>query len=203
VHELVRDVLEQRDEVDLLLVLGTERAARLLADDGHDRLLVELGVVEAVEQVDSPGPGRGHADARLAGELRVRGRREARDLLVADLYELDPVAGVVEGAEEPVDTVARVAVDAPDAPLGEALEEECGDVLWHGVLSRRCGRRAATERRAHSCSPTPARSRPPGLRRPADSARRSEHDQRGAAALPSNRCPASDPPHAPPAPSRW
>ena len=41
-HVLVRDVLEQRQQVDLLLVVAAERGARLLADDGDDRLMVQL-----------------------------------------------------------------------------------------------------------------------------------------------------------------
>src|SRR5512132_1735665 len=49
---LVRDVLEQRVQVDLLLEVAAERHPLLLADDRHHRRAVELGVVEAVEQVD-------------------------------------------------------------------------------------------------------------------------------------------------------
>ena len=59
---LVGDVLEQGREVDLLLVVAAEAGARLLADDRDHRLVVELGVIEAVEKVDGSGarrwPGR-------------------------------------------------------------------------------------------------------------------------------------------------
>jgi hypothetical protein len=123
-HELAGDVLVERVEVDLLLVVGAERAAGLLADDRHHRLVVELGVVEAVEEVDGAGARRGQADADLAGELRVRARGEGGELLVADLRELDLVADLVERAQDPVDAVAGIAVDALDAPFGEPLEHE-------------------------------------------------------------------------------
>ena len=53
-------------QVDLLLVVAAEASAGLLADDRDDRLVVELGVVEAVEQVDRAGAGGRHADAELA-----------------------------------------------------------------------------------------------------------------------------------------
>ena len=56
--------LKSVDEVDLLLVVAAERGARLLADDRDHRLVVELGVVEAVEQVDGAGAGGRQADAR-------------------------------------------------------------------------------------------------------------------------------------------
>ena len=53
--ELVGHVFEQGRQVDLLLIAAAEAGARLLADDRHDRLMVELGVVEPVEQMDRPG----------------------------------------------------------------------------------------------------------------------------------------------------
>ncbi len=53
---LRRDVLEQHLQVDLLLIMGAEGHALLLADDRQHRLVVELGVVQAVEQVIAPGP---------------------------------------------------------------------------------------------------------------------------------------------------
>jgi len=48
----MRDILEQRVEVDLLLIAAADRRSAGLADDGHDRLVIHLRVVEAVEQVD-------------------------------------------------------------------------------------------------------------------------------------------------------
>ena len=113
-------------EVDLLLVVAAEPGPRLLADDRHHRLVVELGVVEAVEQVDRAGARGGHADADLAGELGVGAGHERGHLLVADLDELGPlaVARARERAQDAVDPVAGIAVDAPDAPGGEALEED-------------------------------------------------------------------------------
>src|SRR6186997_1278130 len=45
-------ILEQRVEVDLLLIAAADRRSAGLADDGHDRLVIHLRVVEAVEQVD-------------------------------------------------------------------------------------------------------------------------------------------------------
>ena len=42
---LAGDVLEQRDQIDLLLILAAERDARLLPDDRQYRLMVHLRVV--------------------------------------------------------------------------------------------------------------------------------------------------------------
>ena len=47
----------------------------------------------------------------------------------------EPVAvGPVERAEEAVDPVPRVAVDALDAPLAQAFQEIVGDELAHGSV---------------------------------------------------------------------
>ena len=52
-------------QVDFLLESRRPwRSARLLADDRHDRLVVHLGVVQAVEQVDRARARGGQADAR-------------------------------------------------------------------------------------------------------------------------------------------
>jgi hypothetical protein len=95
VHVVAGDVLEQRDQVDLLLVVAAERRARLLADDRHHRLVVELGVVQAVEQVDGARAGGRQAHADLAGELGVRAGHEGGQFLVARLHELRSLAGAV------------------------------------------------------------------------------------------------------------
>jgi hypothetical protein len=49
---LACDVLEEGDEIDLLLKAAAESHPRLLADDREHRLMVELRVVEAVQQMD-------------------------------------------------------------------------------------------------------------------------------------------------------
>jgi hypothetical protein len=127
-------VLEERDEVDLLLVVAPERKARLLADDGDDWRVVHPGVVQAVEQVDGPGPRGRQADSDLAGELRVGAGGEGGELLVAHLDEVDELLVAVERAEQAVDAVARIAVDAPDAPGVEPLDDEVADEFRHGLV---------------------------------------------------------------------
>ncbi len=57
-HEGAGDILEQVREVGFLLVVATERRARLLADNGEHRLVVEPRIVQPVEQVDGAGDPR-------------------------------------------------------------------------------------------------------------------------------------------------
>ena len=128
------DVLEEHLQVDLLLVGGAERHAFLLADDREDGRVVELGVVEAVQQVDRTRAGGGDAAAELVGELRVPAGHEGRHLLVARLDELGVAVSAVEGPEEAVDPVAGVAVHAVDARLAQALQHVVRNQLRHLVL---------------------------------------------------------------------
>ena len=156
-----RDVLVERLQVDLLLVVRAERRALLLADDREHRHVVELRVVEAVQQVHGARAGRRHADADLvgAGELRVAARHERGHLLVARLDELGPalLLRAVERAEEGVDPVARVAVDALDPPLAQALQDVVGDELGHRdppvYIGVGIAQAIAAELQCSTCSP--------------------------------------------------
>ena len=133
--EFVGDVLEQGRQVDLLLVIAPESGPGLLPHDRDHRLMVELGVVQAVEQMDGSGARRRQAHAHLARELGVRAGHERRHLLVADLDELRPlaVARARERAHHAVDPVPRVPVYAAHAPGGETVEEVVAYCLAHPV----------------------------------------------------------------------
>jgi hypothetical protein len=131
-HELRGHVLEQDVQVDLLLVVRAEREGLLLADDGHHRLVVELGVVEPVQQMDGARARGRHADPDLAGELGVGAGAERGDLLVPGLDELDLSAVLVEAAEDPVDAVAGIAVHPADTVLVQTLQDVRSDGFRHG-----------------------------------------------------------------------
>jgi len=108
---------------------------RAVADDGHDRHVVELGVVEAVEQVDGARAGGGHADPDPAGELGVADRFERAHLLVPRLHEHRVVARSGPRGEDPIDAVAREGEDMIDAPVTQTLQQVVGHLLCcHGFL---------------------------------------------------------------------
>ena len=114
---LMRDVLEQRVKVDLLLIAPADCRSGGLADDRDDRLVIHLGVVEAVEKMDGAGARGGEADTDFASELRMTTRHEGAHLLVARLDELDAIPRAFERAHEAIDPVSGIAVDAPHAPV--------------------------------------------------------------------------------------
>ena len=57
--------------------------------DGQHRLAVELGVVQAVEQMNAARAGSRQADAELAGVLGIGAGHERRRFFVAHLDEAD------------------------------------------------------------------------------------------------------------------
>ena len=127
--------------VDFLLIRTTHRGSLGLPDQRDDRYVVEFGVVEPVEEVDTAGTtGRGtYAD--LTGEFRVPDGLERAHLLVARLHELRIVLRANPGRQQAVDAVAGVAENLPDPPLPKALQHDVGDGLGHGFSSgRRPGR---------------------------------------------------------------
>jgi len=78
----------------------------LHSSDGQDWLLVELGIVEPVQKMDSAWPGGREADPKLTGELGVGAGHEGSRLLVANLDETNPVLRCAQRLDDAVDTIA-------------------------------------------------------------------------------------------------
>ena len=123
-HVVAADVFEQAEQVDFLLVGAAHRRAFGLSDDGHHRHVVELGVVEAVEQVYRSRAAGRHAHPDLAGELGESDGFEGRHLLVAGLHELRFVAGALPGRQQAVDAVPGEAEDLLHTPFPQPGEQD-------------------------------------------------------------------------------
>ena len=118
-------------QVDFLLVVGAESSAGLLAYDSNHRNVIGFGVVKAGQQMDRAWTRGRVTEARLAGELRVRGGHEGRHLLMAHLNIIHEALGFLERYVEAANTIARIAVDARQSPLCEAIPNKLRDVLRH------------------------------------------------------------------------
>jgi len=68
------------------------------------------------------------------------GRHERAHFLVPGLDELGITLCPIQGAQESVDAITRVTVDAVDAPFGESVQDLVGN-LGHAKEPswRRCG----------------------------------------------------------------
>ena len=134
--EIAGDVLEQRLQIDFLLIMRAKSGSRLLADDGDHRHVIHLRVIQAVQQMDRARPRRRVAKPDLAGELGVRGRHEGGHLLMPHLDVLHFVLGPFQRHVEAADAIAGIAVDALQAPLVQPVPDELADVHRHRKLSR-------------------------------------------------------------------
>ena len=93
--------------------------------------MVHLRIVKAIEQMDRTRPGGGETNSDFAGELGVRAGHERRHLFVAHLNVVDRVAGAINRADDPIDPVTRVAVDALQSPFGDQFHQKIARRLIH------------------------------------------------------------------------
>ena len=117
--------------VHLLLVTGAQHGGLLHPGDGQHRHVVQLGVVQAVQQVNGTGTGRGQADAELAGRLGVGGGHERGGFFVVHEEEPHPVGVPAQAFHDPVDAITRQAEDRVDPPLSQPLDQQLGCDLRH------------------------------------------------------------------------
>ena len=101
----------------------------------EDRDVVELGVVEAVQQMDGARPRRGEAHAEPPGRLGVAGGHEGGGLLVMDEDEPDPVLVAPQSFHDAVDAVAGQAEDRVDTPVRQSFDEHFRGDFRHRTYS--------------------------------------------------------------------
>ena len=111
------DVLEQVLQVHFLLVARAKGCASLLAHQCNHRHVIELGIVEAIEQMDRPGSGRRIAKAHLTGEFGMCGSHEGGHLLMAHLDIFHDVLCLLQRDVQTTDSIAGIAVNTFQSPL--------------------------------------------------------------------------------------
>ena len=126
-----RDVGEQLRQVDVLLREGVDEIVVRQPRDRDHGGLVELGVVQAVEQVHAAGTGGREAAADAPGPLGVRAGHERGGFLVAHLDETDLTVALADGLHDAVDAITRQAKDGVHAPGHEAVDQYVGAVALH------------------------------------------------------------------------
>ncbi len=131
-----RHVHEQLVELHVLLGMGVDQVVELQAGDRQHRLAVQLGVIEAVQEVDAPRPRGGDADPQPAGPFGVGAGHEGRRLFVPGLDEADLVLAPPQRFDHPVHPVAGDAEHRVHAPVQEALHHHVAGGRGHGKLAR-------------------------------------------------------------------
>ncbi len=100
--------------------------------------MIHFGVIESGQQMGRARPAGREADAQLTGEFGVSGRHKGRHLFVTYLNKFDAVAfgvSTLNGAQHPVDAIARIAIDACDTPLFQALDKKITGFHAHRRVS--------------------------------------------------------------------
>ena len=135
------DIGEHPVEVELLLIASAPHGRLGLPANRQYWYVVSPGIVKTGDQVGGTGSASGQAYAQFAGELGMRNGHERAHLLVARLDEVDP-AIALEGADDAVDAIARIAEDAPYTPSLQSFDKEvrclhgCIRSSWNGQTTR-------------------------------------------------------------------
>src|SRR5262249_41603715 len=108
----------------VLLGVGIHKVVELQPGDGEHGHAIELGIVEAVEQVNAARSRGRQAAAEPPRPFRVAAGHEGGRLLVAGLDEADLVLALAQGLHDSVDAVPRQPEDDLHAPLDQAVDQD-------------------------------------------------------------------------------
>src|SRR5207248_5347267 len=128
---LACDIFEQRLEVNLLLVVAANGRARRLANNRHNGLMIHFGIVQTIEQVNCARSRGRQADTDLSCKLGVSGCHERCHLFMAHLHKLEQVFIALQAAQDAVNAVARIAIDAFNTPRRKAFQQKITDFITH------------------------------------------------------------------------
>jgi hypothetical protein len=120
------DVREHAVEIKLLLIAGAPNGRFSLAAYRQHGRVIQLGIVQAGDEVGGARTAGRQTDAKSTGELGMGDGHERRHLLVADLNEFDLV-GPLQGPDYPVNAVTRIPVDSANSPFVQAFNDEITD----------------------------------------------------------------------------
>jgi hypothetical protein len=83
--------------------------------------MIQLGIVEAVEQVNGSRSRSCHADADLAGVLGVGAGHKRCLFLVPHLHKLELLLLLLKCTKNTIDTITGIAINKLDVPQRETL----------------------------------------------------------------------------------
>ena len=116
-------VHEELIQCDILLGVSTNQIVILQAGYCQHRLFVELGVVQAVQQVDSTRAGGCNTHSQAPGVLGISTGHESGSFLMTYLNELNLVLGLSKCLDNPVHAVARQSEHNFHAPVEQTIHQ--------------------------------------------------------------------------------
>src|SRR5690606_21334058 len=100
-------------------------------DDGHNGLVIQHGIVQTVQQMDSARPGRCEAYSHFASKFGVTTGHKGSHLFMPRLDEIYLIFYFSQSAHYPVDTIARISINTFYAPCGQARQHKIADSFAH------------------------------------------------------------------------
>jgi hypothetical protein len=128
------DILKKLVELHILLRESMQKVVKLQARYREHRLSIELGIVEAIEQMNAAWSGRREAHAELSGPFGVSAGHERGRLFMADLDKADAVLALAKCLDNSVDPVAGYPKDHLDSPIDECLDQDISRRTSHAGL---------------------------------------------------------------------
>src|SRR5207248_3356896 len=110
----------------VLLLVGIDQVMERHPGDGEHWLAVQLGVIQAVQQMDATRSGSGQADSQLPRVLGVGAGHESSRLLMPDVDEADLVLTGPQRLHDSVDAVPREAEDDLYPPIVDGVNQYVG-----------------------------------------------------------------------------
>ena len=130
-------VHEQAIQVHVLLRKGIDEIMKMMAGDRQHRLSIELGIIQAIKQMNSSGAGGGEAHPEFAGIFRITAGHERRGFFVPHLDKADFVLAFAKRFHNPVNAIAWQAKNDFHSPFLKHLDQNICRRLTHIRLLRK------------------------------------------------------------------
>src|SRR5262249_39624193 len=116
------DVHEQFIELDVLLGMGMQEVVELQTRDREHRLTIELGIVEAVQQMNAAGTRSRNANPELSSPFRVSARHEGGGFLMSHLYKTNLFLLFAKRLDHTVNAISWDPEDHIDTPVNQGID---------------------------------------------------------------------------------
>ena len=111
------------NKIDILLIMGPNQVVKRMSRDRQHWLSLTLGVIQAIEEMNSARSQGGEANTETPRVLCVPARSERGSLLVPDLNEPDLGFARPQSFKDSIHAVAGESKNYFDAPIDEPFDE--------------------------------------------------------------------------------
>ena len=117
-----RNVRKHRVLVHFLEVAGVHHAGRHLTNQGQNRHVVILSIVQPIQQVHRTRTGRAEGSSDLPRDFRLSGSRQSPNFFMANLNVMHSILQIIQGVHGGVEGTTRQSVNGIDPPIEQYLD---------------------------------------------------------------------------------